>query len=161
MSPVRGVRGQGLGQIRIQFGIDRKQGCFVELPDQCGQAQSIQVTATSGLTQDEIKNMMTNAQDYLVERRVDEHFEGAKQEAETLIAEIERLFPGIERGVGSADFGRDAIAKAGKTGRRKRAAAHPAAAWSSVAGAVDAALPPSPSENSTRGHVQRHHAQTL
>ena len=87
-----------------------------------GQAQSIQVTATSGLTQDEIKNMMTNAQDYLVERRVDEHFEAAKQDAETLISEIERLFPEIERVVGSADFGRDAIAKARATVERTRAA---------------------------------------
>ena len=77
-----------------------------------GQAQSIQVTATSGLTQDEVKNMMSSAQDYLVERRSDEHFEGAKQEAETLMAEIEHMFPEIERVVGGADFGRDAIAKA-------------------------------------------------
>ena len=70
----------------------------------------------------EIKNMMDHAQDYLVERRTDEHFEAAKQEAETLIAEIERLFPEIERVVGSADFGRDAIAKARPTVDRTRAA---------------------------------------
>jgi molecular chaperone DnaK len=87
-----------------------------------GQAQSIQVTATSGLTQDEIKNMMANAQDYMVERRTDERFEGAKQEAETLIAEIERLFPEIERAVGSADFGRDALAKARSAVEKTRAA---------------------------------------
>jgi len=61
--------------------------------------------------------MMNNAQDYLVERRTDENFEGVKQKAETLIAEIEQLFPEIERVVGSADFGRDAIAKARTTRR--------------------------------------------
>ncbi len=80
-----------------------------------GQAQSIQVTATSGLTQDEVKNMMSSAQDYLVERRSDEQSEGAKQEAETLMAEIERV-------VGGADFGRDAIAKARSAVDKTRAA---------------------------------------
>jgi molecular chaperone DnaK len=55
---------------------------------------------------------MSTAQDYMVERRTDEHFEAARQEAETLIHEIERMFPEIERVVGSADFGRDAIGKA-------------------------------------------------
>jgi molecular chaperone DnaK len=114
---------KGHVEIEVTFEINTDGIVSVHAKDmENGQAQSIQVTATSGLTQDEIKNMMTNAQDYLVERRVDEHFEAAKQEAETLIAEIERLFPEIERVVGSADFGRDAIAKARATVDRTRAA---------------------------------------
>ncbi len=114
---------KGHVEIEVTFEINTDGIVSVHAKDmENGQAQSIQVTATSGLTQDEIKNMMTNAQDYLVERRVDEHFEAAKQEAETLIAEIERLFPEIERVVGSADFGRDAIAKARTTVERTRSA---------------------------------------
>jgi molecular chaperone DnaK len=114
---------KGHVEIEVTFEINTDGIVSVHAKDmENGQAQSIQVTATSGLTQDEIKNMMTNAQDYLVERRVDEHFEAAKQDAETLIAEIERLFPEIERVVGSADFGRDAIAKARTTVDRTRAA---------------------------------------
>ena len=87
-----------------------------------GQEQSIQVTATSGLTQDEIRNMMDNAREFMVERRADEHFEAARQEAESLISEIERMFPEIERVVGTADFGRDAIGKARSILERTRAA---------------------------------------
>jgi molecular chaperone DnaK len=114
---------KGHVEIEVTFEINTDGIVSVHAKDmENGQAQSIQVTATSGLTQDEIKNMMSTAQDYLVERRVDEHFEGAKQEAETLIADIERLFPEIERVVGSADFGRDAIAKARTTVERTRAA---------------------------------------
>jgi len=114
---------KGHVEIEVTFEINTDGIVSVHAKDmENGQAQSIQVTATSGLTQDEIKNMMNNAQDYLVERRVDEHFEAAKQDAETLIAEIERLFPEIERVVGSADFGRDAIAKARTTVERTRAA---------------------------------------
>ena len=114
---------KGHVEIEVTFEINTDGIVSVHAKDmENGQAQSIQVTATSGLTQDEIKNMMDHAQDYLVERRVDEHFEAAKQEAETLIADIERLFPEIERVVGSADFGRDAISKARTTVDRTRAA---------------------------------------
>jgi molecular chaperone DnaK len=110
-----GLRRAPKGQVEIEvaFEINTDGIVSVHAKDlETGQAQSIQVTATSGLTQDEIKNMMSTAQDYMVERRTDEDFEKSKQEAETMMAEIERLFPEIERVVGSADFGRDAIAKA-------------------------------------------------
>jgi len=104
---------KGHVEIEVTFEINTDGIVSVAAKDlDTGQAQSIQVTASSGLTQDEIKTMMAGAKDYMVERRADEEFEGVKQEAETLIAEIERLFPEIERVVGTADFGRDAIAKA-------------------------------------------------
>ena len=120
-----GLRRAPKGQVEIEvtFEINSDGIVSVQAKDlENGQAQSIQVTATSGLTQDEIKQMMATAQDYMIERRTDERFEAAKQEAETLIAEIEGLFPEIERVVGSADFGRDAIAKARSSVDRARAA---------------------------------------
>jgi len=104
---------KGHVEIEVTFEINTDGIVSVHAKDlETGQAQSIQVTATSGLTQDEIKNMMESARDYMVERRTDEKFEAARQEAETLIDEIEQLFPEVERVVGSADFGRDAITKA-------------------------------------------------
>jgi molecular chaperone DnaK len=114
---------KGHVEIEVAFEINSDGIVSVQAKDtETGQAQSIQVTASSGLTQDEIKNMMTSAQDYMVERRTDERFEGVKQEAETLIAEIERLFPDIEKAVGSADFGRDALSKARGAVERTRSA---------------------------------------
>jgi molecular chaperone DnaK len=114
---------KGHVEIEVTFEINTDGIVSVAAKDlDTGQAQSIQVTATSGLTQDEIKSMMAGARDYMVERRSDEEFEGARQEAETLIAEIERLFPEIERVVGTADFGRDAIAKARGAVDRARSA---------------------------------------
>ncbi|HMR77733.1 MAG TPA: Hsp70 family protein, partial [Polyangiaceae bacterium] len=104
---------KGHVEIEVTFEINTDGIVSVHAKDlETGQEQSIQVTASSGLTPDEIKNMMDSAQDYLVERRSDEDFEKARQEAETMIAEIERLFPDVERIVGTADFGRDAISKA-------------------------------------------------
>ncbi len=104
---------KGHVEIEVTFEINTDGIVSVHAKDlETGQEQSIQVTASSGLTPEEIKNMMDSAQDYLVERRSDEEFEKARQEAETMIAEIERLFPDVERIVGTADFGRDAISKA-------------------------------------------------
>ncbi|HEY6561642.1 MAG TPA: molecular chaperone DnaK [Polyangiaceae bacterium] len=104
---------KGHVEIEVTFEINTDGIVSVHAKDlETGQAQSIQVTATSGLTQDEIRHMMDHAREYMVERRTDEHFEAARQEAETLISDVERMFPEIERVVGTADFGRDAIAKA-------------------------------------------------
>ncbi|MBI3201528.1 MAG: molecular chaperone DnaK [Myxococcales bacterium] len=104
---------KGHVEIEVTFEINTDGIVSVHAKDlETGQAQSIQVTATSGLTQDEIKSMMENAKDYMVERRHDEEFEGLKQQAESLVAEVERLFPDVERVVGGADFGRDAMSKA-------------------------------------------------
>ncbi|MCC6903859.1 MAG: Hsp70 family protein, partial [Polyangiaceae bacterium] len=104
---------KGHVEIEVTFEINTDGIVSVHAKDlETGQAQSIQVTATSGLTQDEIKSRMENATDYLVERRHDEEFEGLKQQAESLVAEVERLFPDVERVVGGADFGRDAMSKA-------------------------------------------------
>jgi molecular chaperone DnaK len=70
------------------------------------------VTATSGLTKDEISNMVSDAKDFAVARREDDETEQVTQEAKKLIAQIEALFPEVEQVVAGSDFGRDAIDKA-------------------------------------------------
>ena len=112
---------RGEVEIEVSFEINTDGIVSVHAKDlETGQNQSIQVTATSGLTQDEISHMIEGAKDYMVERRSDEEFEAVRQEAETHIAEIERLFPDVERVVGGADFGRDAISKARNVLERAR-----------------------------------------
>jgi len=110
-----GLRRAPKGQVEIEvtFEINADGIVSVRAKDlETSLEQSIQVTATSGLTRDEIKTMIDSAKDELVERRSTEEFEGVKQEAEKLIGEIERLFPQVEQIVASSDFGRDAIEKA-------------------------------------------------
>jgi molecular chaperone DnaK len=110
-----GLRRAPKGQVEIEvtFEINADGIVSVRAKDlETGLEQSIQVTATSGLTRDEIKTMMENAKDDLVDRRTTEEFEAAKQEAEKLITEIEKLFPQVQQIVASSDFGRDAIEKA-------------------------------------------------
>jgi molecular chaperone DnaK len=110
-----GLRRAPKGQVEIEvtFAIDSDGIVSVGAKDlETGQQQSIQVTASSGLTKEEVGAMMEAAKEYLVERRANDELEGLKQEAEKLLAEIERMFPKVEAIVASSDFGRDAIGKA-------------------------------------------------
>src|ERR1700733_10809168 len=110
-----GLRRAAKGQVEIEvtFEINADGIVSVRAKDlETSLEQSTQVTATSGLTREEIKTMMDDAKDDLLDRRTSEEFEAAKQEAEKLIGEIEKLFPQVEKVVASSDFGRDAIEKA-------------------------------------------------
>ncbi|MFZ1865731.1 MAG: molecular chaperone DnaK [Polyangiales bacterium] len=110
-----GLRRAPAGQVEVEvtFEINADGIVSVHAKDvETGKEQSITVTATSGLTEDEINEMMVDASDYAVVRRQDEAAEKIRQQAETLIAEIERLFPEVESIVAGSDFGRDAIDKA-------------------------------------------------
>src|SRR5205814_1968838 len=100
-------------EIEVTFEINSDGIVSVQAKDlETGQQQSITVTATSGLTKDEIQNMVSDAKDFAVQRRQDDESEQVKQEAQKLIAQIELLFPEVEQVVAGSDFGRDAIEKA-------------------------------------------------
>ncbi|MBW2627946.1 MAG: molecular chaperone DnaK [Deltaproteobacteria bacterium] len=110
-----GLRRASAGEVEVEvtFEINADGIVSVHAKDvETGKEQSITVTATSGLTGDEIDEMMVDASDFAVSRREDEATEQVRQEAETIIAEIERLFPEVESIVAGSDFGRDAIDKA-------------------------------------------------
>ena len=110
-----GLRRASAGEVEVEvtFEINADGIVSVHAKDvETGKEQSITVTATSGLTEDEIDEMMVDASDFAVSRREDEATEEVRQEAETIIAEIERLLPEVESIVAGSDFGRDAIDKA-------------------------------------------------
>jgi molecular chaperone DnaK len=104
---------KGEVELEVTFEINTDGIVSVRAKDlETNQVQAIEVTASSGLTPDEIRAMADEARDFMVERRTDEAFEAARQKAETLIAGIESMFTEVENSVGSADFGRDSIEKA-------------------------------------------------
>ena len=96
-----------------------------------GHEQSITVTATCGLTEDEIKKMMDDAQG--LHGRAS-HQRGVRRapsrRPRSSSREIETLFPQVEQIVASSDFGRDAIGKAER--RREGPLGH----WPQDVGAV-------------------------
>jgi molecular chaperone DnaK len=104
---------KGTVEIEVTFEINADGIVSVHAKDlETSKEQSIEVTASSGLTRDEVRNMLEGAKDYMVERRSTEEFEAAKQAAERIVGEIERLLPQVEQIVAASDFGRDAIEKA-------------------------------------------------
>jgi molecular chaperone DnaK len=110
-----GLRRAPAGQVEVEvtFEINSDGIVSVHAKDlETGQQQSITVTATSGLTKDEIQHMVSDAKEFAVARRQDDETEQVTQEAKKLIAQIEALFPEVEQVVAGSDFGRDAIDKA-------------------------------------------------
>ena len=110
-----GLRKAPRGQVEIEvtFEINADGIVSVSAKDlETGAQQSITVTATSGLTPDEIKEMIAESKEYSIERRSSEEFEQSKQEAEKLLADIAKLFPKVEEIVAGSDFGKEAIEKA-------------------------------------------------
>ena len=110
-----GLRRAPAGQVEVEvtFEINADGIVSVHAKDlETEVQQSITVTASSGLTKEEVDGMVAESSDFMVARRSSEEFEKYKQEAEKSIQDIERLFPEVELVVAGSDFGRDATEKA-------------------------------------------------
>jgi molecular chaperone DnaK len=114
---------KGHVEVEVTFEINTDGIVSVSAKDlENGQTQAIKVTASSGLTPEEIRKMADEASDFMVERKTDEAFEAARQRAETLVSAIESIFSDVERAVGDADFGGDALEKAKASVRQAKGA---------------------------------------
>jgi molecular chaperone DnaK len=104
---------KGEVEIEVTFEISADGIVSVSAKDlETGLKQAITVTATSGLTEEEIRRMVEESKDYLLDQKASEEFEKHKQSAEKLIDEIEGLFPRVEQAIAGSDFGQDAVKKA-------------------------------------------------
>ena len=79
-----------------------------------GQQQSITVTATSGLTEEEIRQMAEDAREYALETKSSDAFEQDKAKAQTLMRDIRTLLDRVQEFMSGSDFGREALQKAEK-----------------------------------------------
>src|SRR3569623_2006898 len=114
---------RGEVEIEVQFHISADGIVSVKAKDlETGLEQSITVTATSGLTEDEIKKMIDQNKDYMVEVRSGQEFDKARHQAEKSLEEIESLFPQVTDIIAGSDFGQDAVKKARAVGERTRQA---------------------------------------
>jgi molecular chaperone DnaK len=114
---------RGEVEIEVQFHISADGIVSVKAKDlETGLEQSITVTATSGLTEDEIKKMIDANKDYMVEVRSGQEFDKARHQAEKSLEEIESLFPQVSDAIAGSDFGQDAVKKARAVVERTRQA---------------------------------------
>jgi molecular chaperone DnaK len=114
---------RGQVEIEVQFEISADGIVSVSAHDkETGQRQSITVTATSNLSEEEIRQIIEEQRDYLVEKKQDEEIDRRRAEVAQLLAEVEELFPGVRQVVAGTDFGQDAVARAQKIVEDARAA---------------------------------------
>lgn len=88
-----------------------------------GQQQSITVTATSGLTEDELRRILDEQLDDRLERKaLAGEFEQRRERTQAAVDEIEALLPAVHEALERTRFGKDAVQKAEGVLSRVRAA---------------------------------------
>jgi molecular chaperone DnaK len=88
-----------------------------------GQRQSITVTATSGLTEDELKRILDEQLDDALEKKASAgEWEEKRARAAAALGEIEALVPAVHEALERTKFGKDAVQKAEGVIARVRAA---------------------------------------
>ncbi len=120
-----GLRRAPAGEVTIDvtFSISADGLVSVSAKDvETGKEQSITVTASSGLTEEEIQRMMAESREYLMKQKRSEATEAKVAEYEATLRELERLLPKVERAIEGSDFGRQALDRARKLMEEVRSA---------------------------------------
>jgi molecular chaperone DnaK len=114
---------RGEVEIEVDFHISADGIVSVTARDlETGIEQSITVTATSGLTEEELQKLAESNKDYMVQEKTDQEFEKHRHTSEKLLDEIEGLFPEVTSIISGSDFGQDAVKKARGVCERARKA---------------------------------------
>jgi molecular chaperone DnaK len=105
---------RGEVEVEVQFDISADGIVGVSAKDlQTGLRHSITVTATSGLTEQELRRILDENLDEALERRQAEgDFQRRQEAAEVAIREIEALVPAVSEALARSRFGKDAVQKA-------------------------------------------------
>ena len=107
---------RGQVEVEVQFDISADGIVSVSAKDlETDRRQSIVVTASSGLTEEEIQNMADHNEDYLVAAAAGEKFDKMRSEAEALCGEVQRLVEPVRQVVAGSQYGGDVIRKAERT----------------------------------------------
>ena len=104
---------KGEVEVDVTFAISADGIVNVSAKDvETGKEQSITVTATSGLTEEEIQEMMQESRDQLVAQKQDDEKEERLGEAEANLRELERLMPKVREVISASQFGHQALERA-------------------------------------------------
>jgi len=113
----------GAVEIDVNFDISADGILSVSARDrETGKEQSITVTATSGLSDEEISEIMERNRDYGLADRDQDGFDKLRSEMEKKIREIEKSMPKVQELVAESGFGEDALGKARQVIERTRSA---------------------------------------
>ena len=118
-----GLRKAGAGEVEIEVTFDISVDGIVSVFAknlETNREQSITVTATSGLTQEEIANMSKENEDYLVQAKAIEETDIRRDQIRKMLREIARLHPDVELILNASSLGQDALRKASDTVNQAR-----------------------------------------
>jgi molecular chaperone DnaK len=104
---------RGSVQVDVTFSIDADGIVSVSALDRStGQQQSLRVTASTGLSEEELKRLLTEQQNQLVEAATPEELQRKRAELERTVYSLEGLLPRARKALQSVDFGEAAVGKA-------------------------------------------------
>ena len=111
-----GIRPARRGEVAIEITFDISADGIVGVSARdvdTGQEQSINVTATSGLTEDELKRIIDeHLDDQLEKKQSTADLERSRSRVAAVVAEIEAMVPDVQKALERSRFGRDAVQKA-------------------------------------------------
>ncbi len=104
---------RGEVEVDVTFDINSEGIVSVSAKDrETGQQQSIQVTASGGLTEDELKHILDEQADLLLEAKSSEEIKARKAELLQLVADVKAVLPKVAKSTQGTDFGTQVVAKA-------------------------------------------------
>jgi len=104
---------RGEVEIEVTFDINAEGIVSVSARDrETGQRQSITVTASGGLTEDELQQILEEQRDYLLESKASDELKAKRMELESLMKDVVQLLPRVRELSGTTEFGIEAAAKA-------------------------------------------------
>ncbi len=112
-----GLRSAKRGEVEIEvtFEINSEGIVSVSARDkETGQKQSITVTASGGLTEDELQRILEEQGDYMLEARASDELKNKRSELDAVMKEVSDLLPKVQKVTEGSEFGVDAVAKAVK-----------------------------------------------
>lgn len=114
---------RGEVEIDVAFEISADGIVSVSAKDlETGLEQSITVTATSGLTDEEIRRMAEDAAEFAVDIKSNEALDKLKAVVDAVIRDVDAIVPQVQSFMSGSDFGKEALAKAeGALARAKEA----------------------------------------
>ncbi len=103
---------RGQVQVDVSFAISVDGIVSVSAKDlETGHEQTIAVTATSGLADDELERLIRESNAYMVEARASEELARRRRQVERLMGDVDGLVPRVREVMNGTRFGREALAK--------------------------------------------------
>jgi molecular chaperone DnaK len=114
---------RGSVEVDVRFDISSDGIVSVAARDKStGREQSIQVTASGRLSEDELKKIMSSNDEFAVAEKNVEKFQALKTEVERVLRDVDRLLPGVREFIGASELGDDALKKIEAVKERARGA---------------------------------------